>query len=133
RTDHDGTAQMRDDFTYDTSGNVLTATRYSDLGGSTRVGFTQYTYDGNRVTDIQHKDGGTTVLASFSYQYDTAGRLTRAVENGTTTNYGYDVAGQVTSAGATNYAYDGDGVAHNTGDVTGVDNQLQSDGTWNYS
>jgi len=54
------------------------------------------------------------------------------VDNGTTTSYGYDDAGQLLTAGATSYRYDANGNPTNTGDVIGPNNELLSDGTWNY-
>ncbi len=45
----------------------------------------------------------------------------------------YDGAGQLTQAGAKSYAWDPNGVAANTGDVTGADDELAADGTWTYS
>ena len=76
---------------------------------STKIGFTQYQYDGKRVTDIQHQDGSSTVLASFSYQYNTAGQLTREVDNGVTTNYVANNMNQYVQVGNDTYNYDADG------------------------
>ena len=133
KTYQDSSTQLRVDYTYDQDGNVLTETRYSDLAGTDKVGFTQYAYTGNLVTSIVHEDGSGGVLASYSYTYDAAGRLRSETEDGTTTDYTYDAAGQLTEAGSQTYSYDANGNPTGTGYDIGPDNELLSDGTWNYS
>src|SRR6185437_7559010 len=114
--------------------NLSGIQRYADLAGTQLVGSTTEAYNAlGLVTQITHQDGSGNVLASFSYVYDRAGQLTQEVDNGSTTNYGYDAAGQLTSASSTGYAYDGNGNPSNAGDSIGPDNELLSDGSWNYS
>lgn len=43
------------------------------------------------------------------YNYDPAGNITSVTENGSTTNYGYNAADELTSAGSITYHYDADG------------------------
>ena len=103
------------------------------MAGTNKVGSTQYGYDGNQVTSIVQQDGSGTVLANYSYQYDVAGRLSAETDNGVTTNYAYDAAGELTQAGSTSYTYDANGNPTGTGYAIGPNNQLLSDGTWNYN
>ncbi len=49
------------------------------------------------------------------------------------TNYTYDPAGQLLTAGSGTYSYDGTGNRTNPGYQTGPGNQLLSDGTYNYT
>jgi RHS repeat-associated protein len=73
------------------------------------------------------------VLADYSYTYDDAGRLHAKTENGTTTTFGYDDAGQLTQDGAAAHSYDATGNRTDAGYSTGDGNRLQSDGTWTYT
>jgi RHS repeat-associated protein len=125
--------QLREDFTYDHAGNVQTQKRYADLAGTDLVGTTQNTYDGDQLTDIVQTDGSNAVLASYSYSYDHAGRLMSETDNGVTTSYAYDSTGQLIAEGAKVHAYDKNGNGHNPGDVIGPDNELLSDGVWDYT
>ena len=78
------------------------------LAGATLAGSTSLGYQGGQVSSILHTNAGTT-LASFGYSYDHSGHLTQEVDNGSTTAFGNDAAGQLTSAGTASYSYDADG------------------------
>src|SRR5205823_7829359 len=55
---------LRFDLAYNSRNLVGTITRYSDLAGPTKVRESDYAYDdGQRITNIQHKDGAGTVQA----------------------------------------------------------------------
>jgi RHS repeat-associated protein len=126
--------QARDDLTYNTRNDVTTETRYSDVGGTQLVGSTNYSYDSvARVSNIQHSNSTPSVIANYTYSYDLASRLTSEVDNGTTTNYGYDLDSELTSAGSTNYGYDLAGNRTMTGYTTGTGNQMTNDGVWTYT
>jgi RHS repeat-associated protein len=125
--------QLREDFTYDHAGNVQTQKRYADLAGTDLVGTTQNTYDGDQLTNIVQTDGSGSTLASYSYSYDHAGRLMSEIDNGVTTSYAYDSTGQLIAEGAQVHAYDKNGNGNNPGDVIGPDNELLSDGVWDYA
>jgi RHS repeat-associated protein len=120
-------------FTYDRAGNLASATLYSNVPATTLVTSLTYSYNGEMVTSIVHKNGSGTTLQSFSYGYDSAGQLSSEVDNGTTTTYGYNSSGELTGAGTATYAYDEDGVANNSGDTIGYNNELTNDGTWSYT
>lgn len=127
---------VRVDYTYTARDEVATATRYSDLTGTTQEGVSRYTYDaGGRLTDLEHRTGpgAGTLIADYAYQYDLDGRLTQKTENSTTTTYGYDDIGQLTSVGSAAYSYDATGNRTMSGYVTGDGNRMTSDGTWTYT
>ena len=96
-------------------------------------------YADGRLDTIVEKDanGGTSVTTtvnSFSYAYDDAGRLNSKTENGTTTTYGYDYNGEVTTVNGTAlYGYDLTGNSTASGVNVTTGNQLQTDGTYNYT
>jgi RHS repeat-associated protein len=122
------------DQQYDAAGYVTKVDRYSNAGGTSKVGESDYTYDSaGRVTGINHKNGGGTSLAQYTYTYDTGSRLTSQDYNGTVTSYNYDNTSQLTSDGGTGYSYDANGNRNMTGWTTGADNQLTNDGTYTYT
>ena len=126
--------QARLDLTYTPDGQVATLTRYSDLAGTNKVGFTQFSYDANgNEVQIQQQDGAGNVLDNRLYSYDSADRLISQTINGVQTSFGYDKDSQLVSAGTSTYSYDANGNRTMPGYVTGPNNQLLSDGTWNYS
>jgi RHS repeat-associated protein len=134
KTFQDGTTQLRVDFTYDQAGNVLTETRYTDVAGTQLAGTTQYGYNGaNQVTSIVQTAANGVVLGSFSYTYNLAGQVTAQTVNGVTTAYAYDATGQLIAAGGQSYNYDANGNPDSSGDSIGPDNELLSDGAWNYT
>ncbi len=114
--------QLLAKFSYDQDQELLGVTRYADLAGATHVGSTGYSYDGGNLTSILHKNG-TTTLGSYGYSYDQAGELTQEVDNGATTNYAYNGAGELTSAGSQAYSYDANGNKSGTGVTVGADNE----------
>ncbi|MGQ0744992.1 MAG: DUF6531 domain-containing protein, partial [Acidimicrobiales bacterium] len=93
-------------YTYDAANQPISVT-YSD--SSQLSGSFAYDANGRRVTRVDAGAGWSTST------YDSLGRLTRARANGSTINYGYDLASQQTSvsypgwAGSVTRAYDGAG------------------------
>jgi RHS repeat-associated protein len=129
-----GQTQLREDFAYTARGDLATATRYSDVAGTTVVGTTAYSFDGaGRLTNLNHKNGSGTSLANYTYTYDNADRVSTEVRNGTTTSYNYDDTNQVTGDGTRNYSYDANGNRTMNGYTTGTGNQLTNDGTYTYT
>jgi RHS repeat-associated protein len=131
-------SQLRMDIAYTPDNLIDHLNRYSDTAGSNLVGKTQNTYDANaNLTETKHTNGSTTTLQDFQYNYDAANRLTSQTDTisgvATTTNFGYDASDQLTSAGASNFNWDANGNATNSGDQVGPANQLLNDGTWKYS
>jgi len=138
-------AEKRVDFTYDAQDkHQFTAiNRYADLAGLDRVAHSQYTYDdADRLTSLTHEDGSSTQLSGYTYSYDEANRLTDFTVYGYSAEdatYTHDDTNQLTGAdrsGTTNdeaYSYDANGNRTNTGYSTSDNNQLTTDGTYNYT
>jgi RHS repeat-associated protein len=128
-----GVTAQRIDQTYNADNQLSTQTRYSDLAGTTVVATTSFTYDdAGRLTDEQHKDGLGNNIAHFTYTYDSADQLLTEATDGTVTNYSYDAAGEVTADSTGSYSYDATGNRTMAGYSTSTGNQLSSDGTYNY-
>ncbi len=132
QTYQDGTYQLSIRFSYDENGNLTSEKRYSDLAGTQLVGTTTFSDPGDEQGTIVQTDGTGNTLASYSYGWDLAGQLTSKTENGTLTSYSYDTLGQLTQAGSHNYGYDANGNPNGNGFTDGSDNEVSSDGTWNY-
>jgi len=119
---------------YTAAGETLWVKRYSDLASSNLIGTSTYTYDaGHRLTFLQHKDGGGTNLAAYTYTFDYGGRVTEEKRNGTSVTYSYDTRSQLTQAGASAYSYDSNGNRTMSGYTTGPGNRLTNDGTYTYT
>jgi RHS repeat-associated protein len=129
-----GQTTVRIDQTYTARDQVATQTRYTDLAGTNAVGTSSYLYDPEgRLTSLQQTFANGSVLASYSYSYDNADRLTSKIDNGTTTSYSYNKNSELTQAGSASYSYDSTGNRTMTGYQTGPGNQLLNDGTWTYT
>ncbi len=130
-----GQTTLREDLTYNADDQILTETRYDDLNQQTLAGTSSYVYDTDqRLTSLTQTYANGTVLASYTYGYDSVSRLTAEVDNGgAPITYIYDGADQLLQAGAATYGYDPTGNRTNTGYQTGPDNQLLSDGTSSYT
>jgi RHS repeat-associated protein len=125
--------QARQDFSPDHAGLVKTQTRYADTAATQVVGTTSIGYHGpDLVASLLHQDGVGNVLGNYSYVYDTAGWLNSRTEDGVSTGFGYDGAGQLKQAGNQGYSYDGNGNPTSGGTVVGADNELVSAGGWFY-
>ncbi|MEN8219196.1 MAG: RHS repeat-associated core domain-containing protein, partial [Pseudomonadota bacterium] len=84
-------------YQYDNAGN---RTRMTEEGGDQ----TDYTYDDlYRLTGVTYPDSTTA-----SYTYDAVGNRTQLVDSGTT-NYTYDNADRLLSAGSISYGWDSNG------------------------
>jgi YD repeat-containing protein len=92
-------------FSFDHSGN-LTSTVYPN--GDT----VSATYGANDLmvgTSVSPTSSPSTVLAAIAYSRDSAGQITKEADSGAltgTTDYAYDAASQLTTAGSSTYAYD---------------------------
>ena len=132
-----GIASKRADFSHTPLGGFDSIDRYADTMGSSLVASTSYSHDGyNRLTGTTHAQG-TTTLSSYDRTFDADRRVSSATVPDGTSDYGYDTAGQITSADHTfqtdeSYSYDDTGNRTNTGYVTGSNNRLLNDGTHSY-
>jgi RHS repeat-associated protein len=111
--------------------------RYGDLAGTLSVANSSYTYDAlGRLTNLTHQRGVTT-LASYGLVYDAANRITQSSGTDGVQDYTYDSTNQLTGANHTTqadeaYSYDANGNRTNVGYGTGTNNQLLTDGIYNY-
>lgn len=91
-----------------------------------RLSALTYDYTTGRLTESIDLDGNST-----TFSFDSTGRRTSSTANGTTTNYSWNVLGQLTAAGTDTYAYDTSGLrskVNGTQQVYGQDMKLLSDG-----
>jgi RHS repeat-associated protein len=122
---------------YDAASQMTGMNRYSDLSGTNSVATSSYTYDlAGRLTKMDYKHGST-AINSFNYAYDAANRLTQETSIDGTSNYNYDETDQLVNASHGNqaneaYTYDANGNRTNAGYGTGTNNQLLTDGKFNY-
>lgn len=136
-------AEKRVDFTYGSLGQLAVIDRFADLAGLAPVVATSLAYDwAGRVEQIAHGD-----LVTHDYAYDTNDRLARygnSIDGETL--YTYDGRGQLLGVDQPDallafgiddetYAYDDNGNRESAGTATydtGVNNRLDSDGTYFY-
>ncbi len=122
---------------YDAANQMTSLTRYADNDGSLVVATSNYVYDNaGRLTNLTHSTGGS-AISSYNWQYDQINRITQFTSPDGTNNYNYDGTGQLTGTDSSyqsdeTYVYDENGNRINTGYVTGGNNQLLSDGIYNY-
>ncbi len=128
----------RFDFINNKEGWNTTLTSYSDLAGATLVATSKYGYDGaGNVTSVLSSDHTGATIDQFTYALDGNGNVTSETDTQagttTTTSYGYDSAGQLTSAGTGTYGYDAAGNRDTGGNTVTTGNEMESDGTYDYS
>ncbi len=118
-------------------------TDYFGNGPQPDIATSTFSYDSaNRLTQIAYTTNGGTAIDAYSWTYDAANRVTSmtTTTDGTAT-YSYDDTNQVTGASYAgtgqpaneSYGYDSNGNRTNTGYSTGSNNQLTSDGTFDYT
>jgi RHS repeat-associated protein len=148
-----GIATKRVNFAYNAIGQTTSMSRFADSAGQVPVVASTFSYDTlDRLTNISHRNATSSVLNSYSYQYDASSRITRITDIDGVTSYAYNNRHELTAATHADptkpdetYAYDatgnrtsshlhgssyvvGSGVA-GTADV----NRLTSDGKFNYT
>jgi len=89
------------------------------------------------VTGKASTGPGQVAIESFTYTYDKDGEVTTETDTqsgvATTTTYTYDTDGELTGVNSATYSYNADGDRNSTGNTTGSENELTSDGTYNYT
>jgi RHS repeat-associated protein len=143
----------RADFQYNSLGQPTSLARFSDAAGTQLVATTNYLYDSlNRLNSLTHRGPTSTLLDSFTLQYDSASRISRVTDVDGATDYTYDSRDQLTVANHADpsnpdetYTYDDTGnrlSSHVHGknyqlgdgsDGEPDNNRLTSDGTFNYA
>jgi RHS repeat-associated protein len=132
-----GVSSKRVDMSYDDANQMENLRRYSDLAGTQLVAESVYDFDdAGRLTDLLHKKG-TSVFADYMLSYDNSNRLTEFTSPDGTSTYSYDDRNQITATDHSyqadeSYLYDANGNRTDTGYQTGTNNQLASDGVYNY-
>jgi RHS repeat-associated protein len=131
-----GVQSKRVEMTYNAVNQLTLLSRYS---GAVNVANTNFVYDTNqRLIQLSHLKGGSSI-ASYDYSYDVADKLARTVSSvDGTSDFSYDATNQLTGADNTTqpdeaYSYDANGNRTIAGYATGANNQLLSDGTYNYT
>ena len=133
-----GVVNAQANYSYRADGAISTLNRYSN-GGTALVATSVYSYDGiGRLIGLVDTNGNGATLVSDSWTFDAAGRMTSMSTLDGMTTYSLDNTNQLTGAvsgyqASESYAYDANGNRINSGYVTGPDNQLLSDGSYNYS
>jgi RHS repeat-associated protein len=131
-------AQKRVDITYDAASQMTGVQRYSDLAGTQSVANTAYIHDAaGRLTALSHSKNSTPI-ANYGFTYDAANRLAKLITPDGTSDYSYNQRDELTATNHSNqtdesYSYDDTGNRKNAGYVTGDQNRLLSDGTYNYA
>ncbi len=94
-------------YSYDARGNILSVSNLSSAGADLQ----EYVYDGDRLTGVLEKNRGT-VIKSYSFTHDNAGRMTFDGLSGMGTEYNHmDLPARVIRNGSVlaNYCYLADG------------------------
>ena len=137
--------EARIEYDYDLALRETEARRYSDVDATNLIGRTETVLDdtGRRIR-ITHLDGSDIVLANYEYEFDQANRITQQTIDNDVVDYTYDLTGQLLTADHSDpsipdefYVYDLNGNRieshlHGSDYVTGPNNQLLSDGEFNY-
>jgi RHS repeat-associated protein len=139
-----GVADKRVDFTYNAIGQYDNILRYADLEGNELVVQTDYTYNKqNNLKDLIHTNSSDTIN-KYNFVYDAASRIKQITDIDGITDYVYDKTDQLINADHSDpgnpdefYTYDATGnritsSQHDNGYITGENNQLLSDGIYNY-
>ncbi|WP_051036132.1 RHS repeat domain-containing protein [Stanieria cyanosphaera] len=132
-----GVEDKRVDYTYDAASQMTQVSRYKDLAGTQPVAESNYKFDeAGSLTELTHNSDGETISA-YEWAYDQANRITQATSPDGTSDYNYDKTDQLTDAEHSyqedeSYTYDENGNRKGYGYVTGENNQLLSDGKYNY-
>ena len=132
-------SDARVDFSYNARNERTQTTRFSDLTGANRVGRTTFAYTPTGVTSkITHLSAVDAAIVDFDYARDIVDQITSWSHHGKTINYSHDLSGQLLSADYSttqndeDFSYDGTGNRTNSGYVTGANNQVLADSTFDY-
>lgn len=138
-------APKRVDLVYNSLGQMAAIERFSGFAGSPQVVATSFTYDSlNRLTNLDHRNIADAIVNFQDLTYDAVDRITEISDVDGTIVYTYDNRDQLRSANYTDpsridegYTYDANGHRltshlHNDGYETGPNNQLLSDGVFDY-
>jgi RHS repeat-associated protein len=134
-----GVTNKRVDMNYDAASQLKQISRYTDLAGTQPGAISDHDYDlAGRLESLLHQRSNTTTIANYGLTYDAGNRITQITSIDGTATFNYDVTNQVTGADYSfqadeGYTYDLNGNRTNAGNQTGGNNQLLTDGTYNYA
>ena len=91
--------QKEVDFTYNAASQFTGITRYEDgIYGLQEVATSTYSYDNaGRLTSLDHNDGASSMLASYGWTFDDLGRISSVTSIDGTSDYTYDDTNQLVS------------------------------------
>ena len=93
-------------LSYDNANDLTGLSRYSNLAGTQLVATTSYSYDtASRLTSIANLNSSLATISYYNYQYNNANWMTSESGTGATGTYTYDADGEVLSDGYTTYSY----------------------------
>jgi RHS repeat-associated protein len=143
QTGGNGVASKGVGYAYDSLGDMTSISRITDLVDHPApvVAGSTLTYSTAGLLTSDNQSHNSTTIDNLSLTYDTANRVGTLTTIDGTATYDYDHDSQVTSATYTgtnqpaneSYTFDANGNRTNTGYTTGTNNQLTSDGTFNYA
>ncbi|MBI3462976.1 MAG: RHS repeat protein, partial [Planctomycetes bacterium] len=134
-------AEKRVDFDYNLAGQFTQIVRYKDIDGGSgnEVATSAFTYDANigLLTDLVHTHD-TTTIADYAWSYEEINRVETFDWDDDFVDYGYNANSELTSANYTtqadeSYSFDLNGNRTGGSYDTGDNNQLLSDGTYDYT
>jgi RHS repeat-associated protein len=127
-------------FAYNSIGQLTAVNAYASTDGSSPVYSASYGYNSaEQLTSLAYTNSSDSSIDSFGYAYNANGQVTQMTDADGTTNYTYDNDGQLTGAtgsalpASESYSYDANGNRTNSGDTTTTNNELTSDGTYDYT
>ncbi|KAB2835586.1 MAG: RHS repeat protein [Candidatus Brocadia sp.] len=134
----------RIDYTYNRRGDRTRVDKYRDLNGNLSAGFSTFGVNPiGLVSNITHFTSTSSSVVEYTYGYDAVGQLINESHHGQTSSYEYNQTGQLVGANHSafddeSYRYDANGNRssshrHGSGYVTGSNNQLLSDGDFDYA
>ncbi|MGH9208439.1 MAG: hypothetical protein ACRD1G_18110, partial [Acidimicrobiales bacterium] len=145
QTGGNGVAPKGIGYAYNLDNQLTSVLRFDPTTASPHpdIALGTFSYDaGNRLTELKYTHS-TSTLDDLTWSFDAADRATSfsSSYDSSTASYGYDSINEVTSASYTgnnqpaneSYSFDKNGNRTNTGYSTGTNNQLASDGTFNYT
>jgi RHS repeat-associated protein len=132
-----GVTSKQANFSYNGNGQLTEL----DLSSGSAIASAAYAYDqANRLTSLTWtRSSDSSTINAYSFAYDSNDQITSETNSDGSIAYTYDHDGQLTGATGTglpssqSYSYDATGNQTAAGDSTGTDNQLTSDGTYDYA
>ncbi len=127
-------------FTYNALGQITS----EQLSASSAVANASFGYnDADQLTSLTYtRASDSSTINSYGLTYNSDGQITAETNSDGTIDYTYDHDGQLTGASGSglpssnSYSYDANGDRTSTGsaaDTTGTNNELTSDGTYDYT